>query len=259
MRCGVRALSDGPDRMTEEEPPRPLALAFRASGHEAGPVSCRDGLFLTVSPGGGKSWTQRITVLGRRRDTGLGSAHKVTPAQARRAAARNREIARAGGNPLRDAPRKTAPAERPMTLARLSLLLYRRRRAGGIGLREAHADYALIRRHLTPLIGRRPVRELSADEIRAGLGEVARGSAPTAEAVRLLDEAVADGHRPENPARTETAGPHAGRGHQPLHPSRASQQCCPPEPPRACHHATGRGRPFCRGAAASAALSAAPI
>jgi integrase len=70
----------------------------------------------------------------------------------------------------------------------------------------------MIRRHLTPLIGRRPVRELSAEEIRAALLEVARGSVPTAEAVRLrlarlLDEAVADGHRPDNPARTETARP----------------------------------------------------
>lgn len=212
LRCGVMAVFGGPDRMTDEGPPRPLTLAFVRRVTRPGRYYDRDGLFLTVSPGGGKSWTQRITILGRRRDIGLGSARKVTPAQARRAAARNREIARAGGNPLRDAPRKTAPTERPMTLARLSLLLYRRRRAGGTGLREARADYALLRRHLTPLIGRRPVRELSAEEIRAALLEVARGSPPTAEAVRLrlarlLDEAVADGHRPDNPARTETARP----------------------------------------------------
>jgi hypothetical protein len=198
--------------MSEEDPPRPLTLAFVRRVTRPGRYHDRDGLFLTVSPGGGKSWTQRITILGRRRDIGLGSAHKVTPAQARRAAARNREIARAGVNPLRDAPRKTAPAERPMTLARLSLLLYRRRRADGAGLREARADYALIRRHLTPLIGRRPVREISAEEIRAALGGVARGSSATAEAVRLrlarlLDEAVADGHRSDNPARTEAARP----------------------------------------------------
>ncbi|MFZ3580648.1 Arm DNA-binding domain-containing protein [Loktanella sp. DJP18] len=60
----------------------------------------RDGLILTVSPGSGKSWSQRIATDGRRRDVGLGSAHLITPAQARKAAMANRDMGRAGGSPL---------------------------------------------------------------------------------------------------------------------------------------------------------------
>jgi hypothetical protein len=45
-----------------------------------------DGLFLMVSETGAKSWMCRVQKNGRRRDIGLGSAGKVTPAQARKGA-----------------------------------------------------------------------------------------------------------------------------------------------------------------------------
>ena len=60
-----------------------------------------NGLMLRVQNSGAKSWVQRIIIHGKRRDIGLGSAHLVSLADARETAARNRAIARNGGDPRR--------------------------------------------------------------------------------------------------------------------------------------------------------------
>lgn len=61
-------------------------------------------LYLSVAPGGSKSWIQRLTVNGRRRDIGLGGFPLVSLAEAREEAFDNRRWARAGG---RSAGRET--------------------------------------------------------------------------------------------------------------------------------------------------------
>lgn len=72
-----------------------------------------NGLYLLVDPNGGKSWLCRVQKHGRRRDIGLGSASKVTLAQARQRAAEVRswvemaldpvyERRKAAGRRLRD-------------------------------------------------------------------------------------------------------------------------------------------------------------
>ena len=50
-----------------------------------------DGLHLFISKTGGKSWVQRMTIDGRRRDIGLGGYPSVSLAQARKRASDNRE------------------------------------------------------------------------------------------------------------------------------------------------------------------------
>lgn len=62
-------------------------------------------LFMRVAPGGSKQWVQRLVILGRRRDIGLGGCNWVTLAEAREAAYENRRVARRGGDPL-EAKRK---------------------------------------------------------------------------------------------------------------------------------------------------------
>lgn len=57
-------------------------------------------LFLHVAPGGSKSWIQRLTIHGKRRDLGLGGWPLTTLAEARDAAFENRRLARRGGDPL---------------------------------------------------------------------------------------------------------------------------------------------------------------
>ena len=49
-----------------------------------------DGLYLLVKPSGAKSWCQRITINGRRRDLGLGSYRFFSLAEVRETAFENR-------------------------------------------------------------------------------------------------------------------------------------------------------------------------
>jgi len=58
------------------------------------------GLRLRVTAAGAKAWTQRLTILGKRRDLGLGSYPEVTLEEARELALENRRTARKGGNPV---------------------------------------------------------------------------------------------------------------------------------------------------------------
>ena len=69
-------------------------------------------LFLRVAPGGSKSWTQRLTVGGKRRDIGLGGWPLVTLAEARDQAFENRRLAHRGGDPLADKRGTAAPTFR---------------------------------------------------------------------------------------------------------------------------------------------------
>ncbi len=59
-------------------------------------------LFLNVARGGSKSWIQRLTVAGKRRDIGLGGWPVVKLAEARDQAFENRRIAQRGGDPVAD-------------------------------------------------------------------------------------------------------------------------------------------------------------
>ena len=73
-------------------------------------------LFLSIAPGGSKSWIQRVAVNGRRRDIGLGGWPLVTLAEARNQAFENRRLARRGGDPLADKQRAKAPTFREAAL-----------------------------------------------------------------------------------------------------------------------------------------------
>ena len=71
-----------------------------------------NGLHLFISRSGGRSWVQRITIDGRRRDIGLGGFPAVSLAQARRQAARNREVIAEGRDPLAERRRPGVPTFR---------------------------------------------------------------------------------------------------------------------------------------------------
>lgn len=57
---------------------------------EPGRYGDGDGLYLVISPRGGKSWVCRVQKNGKRRDIGLGSAKKVSLALARERAVKAR-------------------------------------------------------------------------------------------------------------------------------------------------------------------------
>ena len=67
---------------------------------DPGRYSDGDGLHLFISKRGSKSWVQRITVGGRRRDIGLGGYPTISLAQARKRASDNREAIGNGRDPV---------------------------------------------------------------------------------------------------------------------------------------------------------------
>lgn len=66
------------------------------------------GLFLLVKPTGAKSWVQRVTIRGKRREIGLGAYPLVSLAEAREQALENKRQARVGRDPLAEKRRARA-------------------------------------------------------------------------------------------------------------------------------------------------------
>ena len=77
---------------------------------DPGRYSDGDGLHLFISKRGSKSWVQRITVDGRRRDIGLGGYPTISLAQARKRATDNREAIGSGRDPVAEKHRPAMPA-----------------------------------------------------------------------------------------------------------------------------------------------------
>ena len=73
-----------------------------------------EGLYYRKKPSGKAYWVQRLVIEGRRRDLGLGSADKVTLAEARAIAYEYRRIARGGGNPIADSTTETELTKGPL-------------------------------------------------------------------------------------------------------------------------------------------------
>lgn len=69
-------------------------------------------LFLYIAPGGSKSWIQRVTIDGRRRDIGLGGWPVVSLAKARQRAFANRVAIADGQNPLAEKRKAKTPTFR---------------------------------------------------------------------------------------------------------------------------------------------------
>ena len=74
-----------------------------------GRYSDGEGLHLFIGKNGRKSWVQRITVDGRRRDIGLGGFPSVSLAQARKRASDNREAIGNGRDPVAEKRRPSIP------------------------------------------------------------------------------------------------------------------------------------------------------
>jgi hypothetical protein len=79
-----------------------LTKAIIEALKEPGRYADGDGLYLKISPSGGKSWVLRIQIKGTRRDIGLGDARYVPAPTARLEAAAAKKLAAAGIDPLEE-------------------------------------------------------------------------------------------------------------------------------------------------------------
>ena len=158
------------------------------------------GLYLLVKRTGAKSWTQRITIRGKRRELGLGGFPAVSLAKARALAALNRATVAEGGDPLAEKRRGKAPTFRDAAadVHRANLPRWRSRK-------HAADWWATLERHAFARLGDLPVDAISRFDVLEVLTPIWTTRPETARRVRqrirtVMQWALARGHAEHNPA-----------------------------------------------------------
>lgn len=170
-----------------------------------------DGLYMTVSPGGTKSWTMRLTVDGKRTERGLGSFSKLSIANARKLRDDTRHAVRQGHNPRkRDRTHQTVKVAQPGPVP-----TFREAAAAWDALTAAKRKVSAVKimrtleLHAFPAIGDASVADITRPEIAAILNPLRRNNPPTERKVHgaindIFRWVVAGGHRVDNPADSNT-------------------------------------------------------
>ncbi len=146
---------------------------------DPGRYSDGDGLHLFISKAGGKSWVQRITIDGRRRDIGLGGYPTVSLAQARKRAADNRASIADGKDPVEE---KRKPAE--LTFSRAAHAVHEVNRPRWRNERHALSWMQTLERHAFPKIGSKPIASIGRTDVLTVLTPIWSTRPETARRVR---------------------------------------------------------------------------
>ena len=125
-----------------------LTVARVKSLSEPGRYGDGGTLFLNVAPGGSKSWIQRLTIDGKRRDIGLGGFPLVSLAEARDKAFENRKLARASGDPLAAKRRVKEP-----TFREAATRAFETNRPRWRSERVARKWWQTLEKHAFPILG----------------------------------------------------------------------------------------------------------
>ena len=178
---------------------------------EAGRHGDGDGLWLVVSPAGGRKWVLRYQIAGKRRDMGLGSYPEVPLASARMAALSARSLIAQGVDPL-DAREEARKAGRPIpAFGDIAKEVVAEAQARTTNAKVAYQwERHLGPDYCGPLLAR-PVNEITTSDVAAVLKPVWRSKPEVARklypAIRRVFEAarivLRDNHgiAIENPAR----------------------------------------------------------
>ena len=168
-----------------------------------------DGLYLNIAPSGSKSWVQRIVIHRRRRDIGLGPYPDVSLDRARSIVQENRSAVAQGRDPLaekrleREAIRNPAPSI--PTFSEAASRVIELRRPTWSNPKHAAQWRSTLQTYAFPLIGNKPVDAITSADVLGILSPIWTGKPETASRVRqrmetVMDWAVAQGHRLDNPA-----------------------------------------------------------
>ena len=156
------------------------ALAVRTAG--PGKYADGGGLWLQKRDGGGGQWFLRVTVHGRRREMGLGSASEVSLKEARDAAAQWRAVVRAGADPIKERQRQRRDAARNLhLLADVARDAFEARKAELRGEGKAGRWFSPLELHVLPKLGKTPISEIDQVNIRDTLKPIWDAKAETAQ------------------------------------------------------------------------------
>ena len=142
-------------------------------------------LYLAVAKGGSKSWVQRVTIDGRRRDIGLGGYPYVGLAAARHKAMGNRMAIAAGRNPIAEKRRSSIPTFAVAARRTHAMLKPRWRN-------DKHAESWMqtLERHAFPALGGLTVDRIDRADVLAVLTPIWGTRPETARRVRQRIRAV---------------------------------------------------------------------
>lgn len=156
-----------------------------------------DGLYLVISPHGGKSWICRVQKDGRRRDIGLGSAKKVPLALARERATTARLQMETGLDPVAERRREAGIP----TFREAALAVFAENKAGWRNDKHRAQWLSTLEAYAFPIIGEMSVSVVAGPDVRGVLLPIWRDKHETARRVRqriisVIDWAVGKGYRP---------------------------------------------------------------
>ena len=137
------------------------------------------GLHLFINGSGRKSWVQRITVDGRRRDIGLGGYPKVTLSQARKRASDNREAVGNGKDPVAEKRRSSTP-----TFSEAAYSVHEVNKPRWRNGSHTRAWIQTLERHAFPKIGNKPIDTISRTDVLGVLTPIWSTKPETARRVR---------------------------------------------------------------------------
>ena len=155
--------------------------AQEVKGAESGKHCDGGGLWLHKREDGGGQWVLRVTVHGRRREMGLGSAQDVTLKDARTLAAKWRGLAAAEVDPIKQREKERRDALRNLHLLKdIAVDAFESRKAELKGDGEAGRWFSPIRLYVLPKLGNVPVAEIDQTDIRDTLAPIWHAKAETA-------------------------------------------------------------------------------
>ena len=178
----------------------PLSATAVRNLKEPGKYYDLHGLFLRIEPTGSRRWVQRVSVAGRQREIGLGSADLVTLAEARELAVSNKKLARAGGDPLAAKQARIAIPSLNEAIDKVIEL----NAPTWTNAKHAAQFKSTLTNYVTPKLGRRPVNDIQAADILSVLQPIWVDKNETARRVKqrigtVMKWAIAQGYRTDDP------------------------------------------------------------
>ena len=140
------------------------------------------GLWLHKRPDGGGQWFLRVTVHGRRREMGLGSAVDVSLKESRTSADKWRACARQGIDPIKERERQRREAAKAdHTLGAIAEEAFEARKAELRDDGRAGRWFTPLKLHILPKLGGIPVEEIDQRDIKNALAPIWHTKADTAQ------------------------------------------------------------------------------
>jgi integrase len=156
-------------------------------GEKSRKISDGDGMYLLVTPAGGKCWRLKYRIGGKEKTLSMGMYPEVALIEARDMAQAARKLLAKGLDPG-EAKKSHRLAVTVATANTFELVALEWHKEFKSTWNDEHAERLLARmkNHLFPWIGSRPIGEIRAPELLAVLQRVKKGSLEVAHRVRIL-------------------------------------------------------------------------